>query len=209
MISLVLALACAFCTGGLILAEARGGETARLIFKPAASALFILAALALGGLASPYGQAIIAGLFLCALGDVLLLSRNERAFLAGIAAFAGGHAAYIAAFILTGPAAGPAVIAAALVTGAIAWIIVRRLAPHLGSFRVPALAYITIIAVMVAAAIAASLATGDVRIAAGAVLFFISDISVARDRFIKEEFANRLWGLPLYYSAQLLLASTV
>lgn len=179
------------------------------MLKPAASMLFVLAALALGGLESGYGRAIITGLALCAGGDVLLLSRDEKAFLVGVAAFASGHVAYIAAFILAGPAAGPALIAAALVTGTGAWRILRWLAPHLGKFRIPAFAYLAIISAMVVAAVAASIGTGQARIAAGAVLFFVSDISVARDRFIKEDFANRLWGLPLYYSAQLLLASTV
>jgi len=30
-------------------------------------------------------------------------------------------------------------------------------------------------------------------------------ISVARDRFVRQQFANRAWGLPLYYLAQVLL----
>jgi hypothetical protein len=43
----------------------------------------------------------------------------------------------------------------------------------------------------------------------GAVMFYASDLSVARDRFVKRGFLNRVWGLPLYYAAQLVLASTV
>ena len=31
----------------------------------------------------------------------------------------------------------------------------------------------------------------------------------ARDRFVAEEFANRVWGLPLYYAAQVALAWSV
>jgi hypothetical protein len=31
---------------------------------------------------------------------------------------------------------------------------------------------------------------------------------VARDRFVSHQFVNRAWGLPLYYAAQLLLATT-
>jgi hypothetical protein len=31
---------------------------------------------------------------------------------------------------------------------------------------------------------------------------------VARDRFVRHEFLNRAWGLPLYYAAQLLIATT-
>lgn len=41
---------------------------------------------------------------------------------------------------------------------------------------------------------------------AGAFLFFLSDLSVARERFVAPGFANKLWGLPFYYGGQLLLA---
>jgi uncharacterized membrane protein YhhN len=40
----------------------------------------------------------------------------------------------------------------------------------------------------------------------GAVMFAVSDIFVARDRFVSPSVANRLWGLPLYYAAQLIFA---
>jgi hypothetical protein len=36
-----------------------------------------------------------------------------------------------------------------------------------------------------------------------------SDVAVARDRFVVRSLANSLWGLPLYFVAQLLLAWTV
>jgi hypothetical protein len=45
-------------------------------------------------------------------------------------------------------------------------------------------------------------------VAVGALAFAASDVSVARDRFVRPEFVNRAWGLPLYYAAQLLLATT-
>jgi len=41
------------------------------------------------------------------------------------------------------------------------------------------------------------------------VSFYISDLFVARDRFFKTEFSNRLLGLPLYYAGQFLLAFSV
>jgi len=31
----------------------------------------------------------------------------------------------------------------------------------------------------------------------------VSDLSVARDRFVSRSFSNRAWGLPLYYAAQI------
>jgi hypothetical protein len=45
-------------------------------------------------------------------------------------------------------------------------------------------------------------------LAAGAFGFYLSDLSVARDRFVAPAFVNRLWGLPLYYAAVLLLAAS-
>jgi hypothetical protein len=35
---------------------------------------------------------------------------------------------------------------------------------------------------------------------------YLSDLSVARDRFVKPAFVNRLWGLPLYYASTVLIA---
>ena len=43
----------------------------------------------------------------------------------------------------------------------------------------------------------------------GALFFYISDIFVARNRFLKLEFFNRLIGLPLYYAGQFLLAFSI
>ena len=43
----------------------------------------------------------------------------------------------------------------------------------------------------------------------GALAFYISDIFVARQRFLKAEFVNRLIGLPLYYSGQFMLAFSI
>ncbi|MBW2297136.1 MAG: lysoplasmalogenase, partial [Deltaproteobacteria bacterium] len=43
----------------------------------------------------------------------------------------------------------------------------------------------------------------------GALSFYVSDLFVARDRFLKNESLNRLLGLPLYYGGQFLLAFSV
>jgi uncharacterized membrane protein YhhN len=45
--------------------------------------------------------------------------------------------------------------------------------------------------------------------AVGAVLFYLSDLAVARHRFVRESFLNRAIGLPVYFSGQILLAMTV
>jgi len=51
--------------------------------------------------------------------------------------------------------------------------------------------------------------TGRVLVFAGAACFYMSDILVARDRFLSNEFFNRLVGLPLYYLGQFLIAFSV
>ncbi|MDP7453893.1 MAG: lysoplasmalogenase family protein, partial [Arenicellales bacterium] len=43
----------------------------------------------------------------------------------------------------------------------------------------------------------------------GALMFYVSDLAVARDRFVATGFGNRVWGLPLYYGGQLVLASSI
>ena len=48
--------------------------------------------------------------------------------------------------------------------------------------------------------------TGRIMVFSGAVAFYFSDVFVARDRFMKEEFVNRLVGLPTYYVGQFLIA---
>ena len=55
----------------------------------------------------------------------------------------------------------------------------------------------------------ASGATGLWLLLAGAFAFYVSDLAVARERFVSSSFLNRAWGLPLYYGAQILLAASV
>jgi YhhN family len=43
----------------------------------------------------------------------------------------------------------------------------------------------------------------------GAISFYLSDLFVARDRFVQTAFLNRLPGLPTYYAGQFLLAFSV
>lgn len=180
------------------------------IAKPLASLGFVAVAWLAGALQSSYGQAVLVGLVLCALGDVLLLPRGAGpAFLAGMASFALGHAAYGCAFWLRG--AEPTATAITLSTmGGVAFLTLRWLDPRLpDEMRVPIRAYISVISVMVALAVGTSTAGGDPRPAIGAIAFAISDLSVARERFVHPAFANLAWGLPLYYAAQLVLAWSV
>jgi uncharacterized membrane protein YhhN len=197
----------AFALTWLLVAEARSSRRAVLVFKPLASTGFVAVALALGAPFSRYSEVLLLALLLSWLGDVLLMF--DRLFLAGLVSFLLAHVAFGAAFALRGQAV-PWAVAALAVLAVIAGLVVRWLRPHLPSgMHVPVYVYVGAITVMVALAAGAVAAGSPWIILAGAVAFLLSDLSVANDRFVHESFINELWGLPLYYAAQILLAASV
>ncbi len=203
---------CTACVAALLFAEYRGRDGLRWVAKPAASAAFVALAVSSGALASDYGRFILGGLALCMLGDILLIPRAARFFLAGMGAFALGHLAYAFAFAAIWAGIDGLAVTADLAVFVTIGLILMRLWPHLGAFRAPVAAYCLIIAVMTAmsfSTVSPGGATPYWLAAGGAVGFALSDISVARDQFVKRGFRNRLWGLPLYYGAQLMLAASV
>ena len=62
---------------------------------------------------------------------------------------------------------------------------------------------------MTVLAVASSQGPGGVFVAGGALAFAVSDVAVALDRWMGAVFPHRLWGLPLYYAAQLSFAWSV
>jgi len=85
-------------------------------------------------------------------------------------------------------------------------MIIIWLWPHLGEMRAPVLAYVFVITLMVSLASGMSWRWGMWMAVTGALIFYASDIFVARDRFVSPGPVNGLIGLPLYYIGQLLLA---
>ncbi len=199
---------------GVLFFEKRGSTRGLLLTKPFLSALFVATALT-GAQSDPgYFRWILAGLLLSLAGDVFLIFFFSRiSFLAGLISFLAGHVLYAVAFFSlagSGTANWPAIALVLAVSGGVfVW-----LRPHLGKMFVPAIAYIVIITVMVIGA--ASLMengnrvfSGRVLALAGAILFYLSDIFVARQRFATRNFFNRAVGLPLYYTAQFLIAFSI
>ncbi len=155
-----------------------------------------------------YGGLILAGLFFSWWGDLFLVSSNARIFLFGLAAFFLAHVAYAAAFIALG--VNPLWTAGAAVVLAVpAALLLRWLRPHLGDMRNPVYAYVTIISAMTALAAGAAMNGAPWSVPAGAALFYVSDIFVARNRFVRPGPLNDLCGLPLYYAAQIALAFSI
>ncbi len=221
---IAMTVSCCLCVVVLLLGEYLGSHRIRYTAKPLASLAFILVgvlALRHDPIIGEFELAVLIGLVLGALGDVALMS--EHGFLAGLGSFLLGHVAYVVAVGTQLPprmwigAAGPY----ALIPLVVGLAALAYLWPKLGKLRMPVIFYIAVVITMVIAAIAlyrgnpAAVIKGDLLamqlhrrelFAIGAVLFFISDLAVARDKFVAPGFSNRVWGLPVYYGAQLLIA---
>lgn len=163
-----------------------------------------VAGLALAALPAGAPALVAAGLALGAAGDFFLSRDGTRAFLAGMAAFALGHLAYAAAFLVPGtwpplPAVLP-LLALALSTEL--W-----LAPRTGGLRGPVRGYIVVITLMALAAF--TLPDGRAIALAGALLFLVSDLLLSLELFVLSDgglkrLAGRLlWAA--YWSGQALI----
>ena len=199
-----------FLLSGLIQAEKKERPKRILLFKAPLSLLFIVAWTLQPSRHPMFAAMILTALWFCLAGDVLLALGTQRTFLLGLVSFLSGQAVYAAAFFTIGTT-GVSLAIAVLVMAASGLAICQWLLPHLGPLQAPVLAYIVVISLMVCGA--ASLAgTAFVPVYAraaifgAAVLFYLSDIFVARQKFVVSAPVNRLAGLPLYYAAQFLLA---
>ena len=210
MMTLGLVVATVVAVIGLLLAEYRGSRSGVWVAKPLASTGFIAVALAAGALETSYGLTVLVALVLCWVGDVFLIPKGATTlFLVGLVSFLLGHLGFAVAFTLRGPDPFWMAVAAVLAL-LLAFLALRWLYPHLSErMRIPVVAYVAVISLMVVAAVGATAATGRAAIGVGAFCFYLSDLHVARHRFVSQSFWNKSWGLPLYYGAQLILASTV
>src|SRR5262245_55955987 len=202
------AFACAVAVALLLVAERRGEWRGVWIWKPLAAASFLWAAWQWGAPESTYGRWILLGLALSACGDVLLIPKSATSFQLGIAAFLCAHLAYAAAFLSTGMKHPEDLLFAVPPIAFMLWRAWRWLVPHLPrEFHWPVRCYFAAIGAMGALALWAALAgAAPLSAAFGALGFMASDLSVARERFVSRGFVNSLWGLPLYFGSQLLLA---
>lgn len=144
------------------------------------------------------------GLLLGALGDFCLSRPGRGMFLAGMAAFAAGHLAYLALFLGLGAGPPPLLPALALLIGGVAaalWI-----APRAEGMVAPVRGYIAVIAAMTLAALGLR---GAPMLVSGALVFVASDFVLALQRFVlapgraARAAAYLVWAL--YWPAQALI----
>lgn len=196
------------CGAGLV---AHYGDIAVLpiVMKMTASLSFLATAWLAGARHSVYGRVLFVGLICSSWGDYFLLSATPRRFLAGLISFFLAHVTYCVAYVLCKPRIKTTSAAGA--TLAVAGIfVVRWVWPHVpDDMHIPVAAYITVISIMVALAAGTASRSGGRFILVGAVLFYLSDLFVARQQFVTPGFVNSLVGLPLYFGGQVVLALSI
>lgn len=199
---------------GLLLFVKKESLRGVILTKPLLSALFVFAAYILPHANQTYFSLVLAGLLFCLAGDVFLIFyASRKLFTFGLVSFLTGHVFYsIAFFAMASP--GTLTLIMAPVCLALGSMVVVWLKPYLGTMTVPVIAYIIVITIMV---IGAASLVGNEQLNfngrwlafCGAILFYLSDIFVARHRFVKSSFINRLVGLPLYYTGQFMIAYSI
>jgi len=193
----------------LVASQRLGLEILVIPSKLVASSAFIGLALVSGALRATWTRVLLAGLCLSWVGDLALTNASRTAFLAGLTAFLAAHAAYTIAFVVHGMEKRWMIIAAlpvaACAAATLSWL--NPLLPP--GLEWPVRLYTLAISLMVVAAAGATGSGRDYRILAGALMFFVSDLSVAALRIAETDAATYVWGLPLYYGGQLLLARSV
>jgi uncharacterized membrane protein YhhN len=169
------------------------------MFKPLAMVLAIAFVLQRGRVQ----RLLVGALVLSLAGDVLLPAN----FIPGLVSFLAAHLCYIALFRQDARwfASRKALVCTLAAAAAMYAVLLPHLAPVL---RVAVAAYAIVIACMAAQVIgrAAVLRDGNaIGVAAGAVVFMLSDSILAIDKFAMPLPMAPLWVLATYYVAQVLI----
>jgi uncharacterized membrane protein YhhN len=196
----------------LVLAKFRENRRQEYVCKPLSTVLVI--GVALLSLLNPNVQPwftlwVTLGLVLSLGGDVALMLRSQRMFLIGLVLFLLAHVVYSIAFTVPNGFHGGDLVSGAVLL-LLAATVFFYLRPGLGTMQGPVLFYILVICFMVNRAISTFLGsafspTQAWLLTLGAILFWLSDLMLAINRF-RRPFKAEPVGLFLYYGGQLLIA---
>ncbi|XWN38514.1 MAG: lysoplasmalogenase [Balneola sp.] len=207
LLTLIFIVKCFVACIALLFAEKHDNKLGKWIFKITASSAFVLIALTLADIYSSFSNWMLIGFLFSFFGDVFLIKSNKSIFFkSGVVSFACAHIAFIIAFISIGSFG---ILFLLSTTAAIILMIYSYvwLKPKVNAdFMVLVAIYILIIGSMCALSGYAWEGIYRNGVLVGAFLFAVSDLFVAKEKFIKTEFRNKLIGLPVYYIAQIFLA---
>jgi uncharacterized membrane protein YhhN len=175
-----------------------------ILFKPLATLLLYGV---VGRPKTRFAWAVCVGILLSLVGDVALLSDADMAFAIGLSAFLLAHVSYIVANLMVGrlqrhvPLVAVGVLVATVVTLSLA-------RPAALPLRIATIVYGTVITTMVVSASATigGRLAGARLAAAGAVLFYISDSSLALNRFYHPIPHEAYLALGVYWLGQIGIA---
>ena len=183
-------------------------------FKPATLVFLMVWVYLLTGFSGPlfwFGL----GLFFSLLGDVLLLISRER-LLPGLVAFLLAHVAYIVSFMQGTLASKITPLLVAVMIGIVSNYVLKPIINGLvekggGKLRPAIIAYGVVISIM---AFFASVTVfrdewniqAAILVGVGAILFYLSDILLAWNRFVRPLKYGRLMNIIPYHLGQMLLA---
>ena len=213
MLNTLIIVLAAVLLSGLLYFENRGNQKGPILAKTALSLLFVVAVVVQPHPISAFYYCLLAGLIFCLGGDIFLALQQKMMFYIGLIFFLVGHIFYIFGFFYVAQQSQWTWLGFLTMLVISVWVFLW-LRPHLGSMKAPVALYIIIITIMISGAWSVlgdpDLALpGRIMVFIGACSFYFSDIFVARDRFLRKEFFNRLIGLPMYYAGQFLLAFSV
>ncbi len=177
-------------------------QVVRYVAKPATLVALIGVAVTLDPTVSTATRnAMVAGLVLSLAGDVFLMF-DEQFFVAGLAAFLAGHVAYVVGLQLAPTSLPWTLIALVVVTLAIVTV-GRRIVSGVGagddpSLVGPVIAYLVVISAMVVSAFGTEAGWAIV----GALLFYLSDATLAWNRFLEKRPHGPLAVMVTYHLAQ-------
>jgi len=159
------------------------------------------------------------GILLSLLGDILLMISLNRFFLFGLIAFLLAHIAYIIGFNIPLPEFSAWGLVFAVMISLGGTRIIRRIVAALASnrqsaMRMPILVYSLVISLMLLSAMMKlSDLTWDANAAAlvsvGALLFYISDIILAWNKFVAPIQQGRIYNIAAYHLGQIALIAGV
>ena len=162
----------------------------------------LLLCLLIASSSSPVMPWVVLALLFSAAGDVALEVDGERLFIVGLAFFLIAHLFYVVA-LMQNITFLPIALVPLILIGLIALLLTRRLLPKLGSLHIPVTLYISIIVAMgVAAALHSPF---NVLIVVGAIVFMLSDATIAVHKFLQPVPRRDFVVMATYYAAQFLL----
>ncbi|MBK9600404.1 MAG: lysoplasmalogenase [Anaerolineales bacterium] len=188
------------------------------IAKPAVMVvlfIWLLTSVGMNGALIWFGLGILFSL----LGDVLLMISLDRMFLPGLVAFLLAHVAYVIGFNIPLPLFSAWSLIFAFMVGLGGTRIIRRIVDSLASsgnvrMRTPILIYSLVISLMLLSAMMKLTditwsANASALVSLGALLFYLSDIVLAWNKFVAPIQHGRIYNIGLYHLGQITLIAGV